>query len=713
MPKSPRLVASASPSAGTLDTNHVKTDAKSLKEAAWDKLSQQDRSQCASETQNCSQVAKVKKKKRKQQAGMESMLGKVDFGMATDGQDQDAPVVATKAGGKKIKRRTPQSMDGAITKTAKLFAEIVPGIEESVQSLSPPQAVDSASSALVPDVSAAASHDEPSQSKEKVRKKGVKRRLSNSEPTTAEPRKKRSTPAQVELLGSAAYRNLHHIVVPDSCPPPLETFDYAAVDFGEPLVTALRSQGYLAPTPIQAQAWPIAVQGKDLVAVAKTGSGKTCGFLLPALARLRQLSPTVVPKKGKPSQPHVLILAPTRELAQQIAQEGAKFSHVSARRIVAIYGGVPKGDQVRELQQGADVLVATPGRLLDFSADKPDKGQGALVCMKQVSYLVLDEADRMLDMGFEADIRKIVNECPKSKASGDSSALVRQTLFFTATWPKSVQTTAASLTSSNAVQLRIGQSGEGGDKLTANANINQTVMFVDERQKLTHLKDILQKEVGPGESCFVFARTKRTCDYLEQKLWDEKEELSIGTWCRAIHSHKEQWTRDENLATFRSITTGKDNGRRGILVATDVAARGLDIPGVALVVIYDFGGGSLAENGGVESYVHRIGRTGRAGKSGKAFTFFTEDDTGAAKFVALLDEAKQSVPGELRALAAKSARGKGSKGGKGSGGKGGKGSGGKGGKGFHGKGGKHGKGGGKFGKGGKSSKGKGGKSSHK
>jgi len=233
--------------------------------------------------------------------------------------------------------------------------------------------------------------------------------------------------------------------------------------------------------------------------------------------------------------------------------------------------------------------------------------------------------------------------------------------------------------------------------------VTQKVMVVDEKQKLTHLKDILQKELGPGDTAFVFAKTRHTCDYLEQKLWDEKEDLMIGTWCRAIHSHKEQWVRDESLNTFRTITAGKDNGRKGILVATDVAARGLDIPGVALVVVYDFGGGNLGENSGVESYVHRIGRTGRAGKIGKAFTFFTEHDTGAAKLVELLDDAQQRVPQELRDLAEKSRQRGGGKGWHA--GKGGKGV--KGHKGAGGKGGKSGKGG-KFGKG-KSKGGKGGK----
>jgi ATP-dependent RNA helicase DDX5/DBP2 len=230
------------------------------------------------------------------------------------------------------------------------------------------------------------------------------------------------------------------------------------------------------------------------------------------------------------------------------------------------------------------------------------------------------------------------------------------------------------------VQLRIGQAGSNGDKLTANTSVIQKVMVMDEKQKLSHLSKILENELGPGETCFIFAKTRHTCDYLESKLWDEKEDLMIGTWCRSIHSHKEQWVRDESLATFRNITIGKDNGRKGILVATDVAARGLDIPGVALVIVYDFGGGNLGENAGVESYVHRIGRTGRAGKTGRAFTFFTEHDTGAFKLCQLLDEAKQRVPYELRHLAEKNGKGgkgsngrKGGKGGKGGrGGKGGK-----------------------------------------
>jgi len=527
--------------------------------------------------------------------------------------------------------------------------------------------------------------------------------------------------SKIVKLGSTAYCAEHTVSIKGVRVTPFETFKDCARDFGEPIMEALRLQGYAGPTPIQALAWPIALRGQDMVAVAKTGSGKTCGFLLPALTRLRQFGAMVVPKRGEPCMPKVLVVAPTRELAQQIAGEADKFAHVADSRAVAIYGGVPKGDQVRDLERGADIVIATPGRLMDFSVGKPEKYQGPMISMKQVSYLVLDEADRMLDMGFEPDIRKIIAACPPSRPFGetdaglDLSGSVRQTLFFTATWPKAVERTAASLTAPGAVQLRIGQAGQNGDKLTANTSVTQKVMVVDEKQKLTHLKEIIEKELGPGETAFIFAKTRHTCDYLEGKLWDEKEDLMIGTWCRTIHSHKEQWIRDESLATFRSITMGKDNGRKGILVATDVAARGLDIPGVALVVVYDFGGGNLGENSGVESYVHRIGRTGRAGKTGRAFTFFTEHDTGARKLVELLTEAKQRVPYELQHLADKSKGGKGGKSGKG--GKGGKGSnGGKGGKGGKGGGGggKGDKGGGKggkfgsVGKGGKFGKGKGG-----
>jgi len=463
-----------------------------------------------------------------------------------------------------------------------------------------------------------------------------------------------------------AFRAAHAIIVDASCPQPFETFDAAAPELGKALVKALKGQAYTEPTPIQAQAWPIALEGRDMVAVAKTGSGKTCGFLLPALARFARRE--AAPKQwSEAASPRVLVLAPTRELVQQIAAEADKFVAVlSGVRTVAIFGGVPKGDQVRELRQGADVLMATPGRLIDFCTGKEERSLGALVSLKAVGYLVLDE----LDMGFEADIRKIVGWCPKTGkpeegwgAESSTAGTQRQTLFFTATWPKAVERTAASLTSANAAQVRIGQGA--GDELTANANVTQVVSVLQWSEKLGRLKEVLKAELHSGETAIIFAATKGACDYLEREI----RKLKLDAWCNAIHSGREQWERDETLTKFRTLTAGTGS-EKGILVATDVAARGLDIPGVALVVVYDFAQGD--GRSGVESYVHRIGRTGRAGRRGRAFTFFSPEDAGARKLVELLDGAGQVVPKELEALADRDrgggkGKGKGKGGGKGKG----------------------------------------------
>lgn len=229
-------------------------------------------------------------------------------------------------------------------------------------------------------------------------------------------------------------------------------------------------------------------------------------------------------------------------------------------------------------------------------------------------------------------------------AGGPLAGTKRQTLFFTATWPKSVQQTADAFTARDAIQVSIGQ-GATGDKLTCNPKVKQTVIVMDEEEKFEKLKEILS-EMPPGQTAIVFAGMKAICD----KLVTDLQKTKLGLWCRTIHSGKDQWVRDESLQTFKQMTMA-EGGQRAVLVATDVAARGIDIPGVYLVVVYDFGRAlHSGQNGGVEGYVHRIGRTGRAGKSGRAFTFFTRQDRGAWELCELLRGANQEVPAALADL---------------------------------------------------------------
>ncbi|KAH9766416.1 DEAD-box ATP-dependent RNA helicase 40 [Citrus sinensis] len=372
--------------------------------------------------------------------------------------------------------------------------------------------------------------------------------------------------------------------------------------FPPEILREMHSAGFSSPTPIQAQTWPIALQGRDIVAIAKTGSGKTLGYLIPAFILLRQLHNN--PRNG----PTVLVLAPTRELATQIQDEANKFGRSSRLSCTCLYGGAPKGPQLRELDQGADIVVATPGRLNDIlEMKKIDFGQ--------VSLLVLDEADRMLDMGFEPQIRKIVNEMPPH----------RQTLMYTATWPKDVRKIASDLLV-NPVQVNIGNV----DELAANKAITQHVEVVPQMEKERRLQQILRAQER-GSRVIIFCSTKRLCDQLARSIG-----RNFGAI--AIHGDKSQGERDWVLNQFRS-------GKSPILVATDVAARGLDIKDIRVVINYDF-------PNGVEDYVHRIGRTGRAGATGVAHTFFSEQDSKyAADLVKVLEGANQHVPPEVRDMA--------------------------------------------------------------
>ncbi|WVY92448.1 hypothetical protein V8G54_031536 [Vigna mungo] len=342
--------------------------------------------------------------------------------------------------------------------------------------------------------------------------------------------------------------------------------------------------------------------GRDIVAIAKTGSGKTLGYLIPAFILLRQRH------NNSLNGPTVLVLAPTRELATQIHNEVIKFGRSSRVSCTCLYGGAPKALQLKELDRGADIVVATPGRLNDIlEMKKIDFGQ--------VSLLVLDEADRMLDMGFEPQIRKIVDEIPAR----------RQTLMYTATWPKEVRKIASELLV-NPVQVNIGSA----DELAANKAITQYVEVVPQMEKQRRLEQILRSQER-GSKVIIFCSTKRLCDQLARNIG-----RTFGA--AAIHGDKSQGERDWVLSQFRT-------GKSPILVATDVAARGLDIKDIRVVINYDF-------PTGIEDYVHRIGRTGRAGATGVSYTFFSEQDwKHAGDLIKVLEGANQHVLPELRQMA--------------------------------------------------------------
>ncbi|KAJ0753288.1 putative RNA helicase [Helianthus annuus] len=407
-------------------------------------------------------------------------------------------------------------------------------------------------------------------------------------------------------LSPDAYRQQHEITVTgDNVPPPFTSFEDTG--FPSELLREVLEAGFTAPTPIQAQSWPVALQSRDIVAIAKTGSGKTLGYLIPAFIHLKRVH------KNRQMGPTVLVLSPTRELATQIQAEAVKFGRSSKILCTCLYGGAPKGPQLRELDRGTDIVVATPGRLNDILEMRR-------LSLSQVTFLVLDEADRMLDMGFEPQIRKIVKEVPAR----------RQTLMYTATWPKEVRKIAADLLV-NPIQVNIGNV----DELVANKAITQHIEVLAPMEKNRRLELILRSQ-EPRSKVIIFCSTKKMCDQLARSLTRQFA-------AAAIHGDKSQGERDYVLNQFRT-------GRSPVLVATDVAARGLDIKDIRVVINYDF-------PTGVEDYVHRIGRTGRAGATGEAYTFFTEQDAKhASDLVKVLEGANQRVPKELRDMAARSGR---------------------------------------------------------
>uniref|UniRef100_A0A8C2GY47 RNA helicase n=1 Tax=Cyprinus carpio TaxID=7962 RepID=A0A8C2GY47_CYPCA len=389
----------------------------------------------------------------------------------------------------------------------------------------------------------------------------------------------------------------------------LQTFDEAGLC--ESLRKNVTKSGYVKPTPVQKHGIPIISAGRDLMACAQTGSGKTAAFLLPILQRL-MVDGVAASKFSEVQEPEAIIVAPTRELINQIYLEARKFAYGTCVRPVVVYGGINTGYTIREVLKGCNVLCGTPGRLLDII------GRGK-VGLSKLRYLVLDEADRMLDMGFEPDMQKLVG------SPGMPSKEDRQTLMFSATYPEDIQRMAADFLKVDYIFLAVGVVGG------ACSDVEQTIIQVDQYSKRDQLLEVL-KSTG-NERTMVFVETKRSADFIATFLCQEK----IST--TSIHGDREQREREKALSDFRL-------GQCPVLVATSVAARGLDIEQVQHVVNFDL-------PSSIDEYVHRIGRTGRCGNIGRAVSFFNpESDTPLARsLVKVLSGAQQEVPKWLEEIA--------------------------------------------------------------
>jgi ATP-dependent RNA helicase RhlE len=339
------------------------------------------------------------------------------------------------------------------------------------------------------------------------------------------------------------------------------------------LVNGVKAMGYTDPTPIQLRAIPVVLGGGDLIGSAQTGTGKTAAFALPVLARLG---------KHEPRGPRVLVLEPTRELAAQVETAFRDFGRYTDIRATVVHGGVGYGRQRSEIQAGTDIVIATPGRLMDFLNEGTLRLDGLKI-------LILDEVDRMLDMGFVKDVKKIIGRCPKE----------RQTLFFSATIPPEIDA-IASFALRNPARVEIGVSR------TVNKSVTHAFYPVGTALKFELLVALLEKT--DFQSCLVFSRTKHGADKIARKLKAASHSVAV------LHANRSQSQRVEALEGFKS-------GKYEVMVATDIAARGIDVAGVSHVINYDIPANP-------EDYVHRIGRTGRAMAVGDAFTLTTPEQAG-------------------------------------------------------------------------------------
>ncbi len=350
---------------------------------------------------------------------------------------------------------------------------------------------------------------------------------------------------------------------------------FTELNISEPILKALEDKKYKSPTPIQEQAIPIVLSGQDLLGIAQTGTGKTAAFSIPIIQCLNELKTA-----NKKREIKALILTPTRELAIQIQECISDYTKYTDIRSAVIFGGVKQGVQVNQLRSGVDILIATPGRLLDLINQK-------IIKLDHIRHFVLDEADRMLDMGFVHDIKRLIPLLPKKK----------QTLFFSATMPVAIAKLSNSILC-NPAKVEVAPVSSVVE------TIEQHLFFVEKKQKSDLLYELLRKD--SEKSVLVFSRTKHGADRIAKKLNKQ------GVGCEAIHGNKSQVARQRALVNFKS-------GETRVIVATDIAARGIDIANLELVINYDLP--DVAE-----TYVHRIGRTGRAGHKGVALSFCAKEE---------------------------------------------------------------------------------------
>ncbi|KAK2896764.1 hypothetical protein Q8A67_011252 [Cirrhinus molitorella] len=385
-------------------------------------------------------------------------------------------------------------------------------------------------------------------------------------------------------------------------PNPVCTFEEAFAHYPGIMENIVRV-GFKKPTPIQSQAWPIILKGTDLIGIAQTGTGKTLAYLLPGFIHMDEQP---VPR-NKRDGPGMLVLTPTRELALQIEAECNKYSYKGFKSI-CIYGGGDRKAQIKVVTSGVDIVIATPGRLNDLQMNE-------LISLRSITYLVLDEADRMLDMGFEPQIMKIILDIRPD----------RQTVMTSATWPTGVRRLAKSYLK-DPMMVYVGTLD-----LAAVNTVQQTVLFVQEEEKKAYLFDFIDR-MEPQDKVLIFVGKKLKADDLSSDLCLQ------GIAVQSLHGDREQCDREEALQDFK-------DGRVHILVATDLASRGLDVHDITHVFNYDF-----PRN--VEEYVHRVGRTGRAGRSGASVTLVTREDWRiASELITILERSGQDVPEELVLMA--------------------------------------------------------------